>query len=279
MLILLIVFPNDVTMKTILLVTLFSFLQGNILGLFTEKVQKGSFDPGMCGKVVSMAESAVQEADDSMGETIDKIPTVAKMHNFDKSDGELSHAGRSHESKSKDSDVGKDKAVNRHAVSKDEGKKKGKNKDIKENKEVKHENEKTQKNKDRHEAEEWKESKEKETRKTKESNVNKEQLSNKEKLKIKDSKANREKSSNKETKKEEKVKNESKFQESNGKTGQTIWSFDADNKDSQSQNLSVSGVDDNLVNGLFGNKSIAGNVSSKLEGMQLYLDTFCRCIY
>ena len=259
-------------MRSVLLVTLFSFLQGNILGLFTEKVQKGSFDPAMCGKVVSMAESAVQEADDSMGETIDKIPTVAKMHNFDKSDGELSHAGRSHESKSKDSDVGKDKAVNRHAVSKDESKKKGKSKDEKEgkeNKEVRQENKKTQKNKDRHETEERKESKEKETRKTKESNVNKEKLTNKEKQKVKDSKVNKENSSNKETQeqKEQKVKDKSKYQESDGKTGETIWSFDADNKDSQSQNLSVSGVGDNLVNGLFGNQSIGGNVSSKLEGM------------
>ena len=52
---------------------------GNILGLFTDEVQRGSFVPDMCSKIISMAESAVQEADSTFDQ-INPMPNVAKMH-------------------------------------------------------------------------------------------------------------------------------------------------------------------------------------------------------
>ena len=51
---------------------------GNILGLFTEKVQKGSFDKSICDKVVNMAESAVKEVDSSFEHAEDQMSEVTK---------------------------------------------------------------------------------------------------------------------------------------------------------------------------------------------------------
>ena len=51
---------------------------GNILGLFTDKVQRGSFIPGMCRKIVNMADSAVQEADEGFDQ-VNAIDNVAKL--------------------------------------------------------------------------------------------------------------------------------------------------------------------------------------------------------
>ena len=55
---------------------------GNILGLFADEVQRGSFLPEMCNKVVSMAESAVREADSSFDQA-NPMPSVAKMHGYE----------------------------------------------------------------------------------------------------------------------------------------------------------------------------------------------------
>ena len=55
---------------------------GNILGLFADEVQRGSFMPEMCNKITSMAESAVREADSSFDQA-NPISNVAKLHGFE----------------------------------------------------------------------------------------------------------------------------------------------------------------------------------------------------
>ena len=55
---------------------------GNILGLFTDEVQRGSFAVDMCEKIVSMAESAVQEADSSFDQ-LEMTPHVSKLHGYE----------------------------------------------------------------------------------------------------------------------------------------------------------------------------------------------------